>query len=86
MLKQILERLAILWNMANPVYLDFLKRQTRSITPPLNLNTEEFRSVQETKPKKMATVLQDDPLDIFPTDDPDQQDGNISSLTSENND
>lgn len=57
-------------------WAEFLTRQTRNETPPTTANTtgQELTYVAvEPKPKGMATIMMDDPLDVFPSEDPDHE-------------
>ena len=56
-----LERLKRLWKLSEPQYIVFLDRQTRSTI----IKDEEGKPLPEEKLRKSATIVQDDPLDIF---------------------
>lgn len=63
------KRLKRLWDLTSEKPLPkewkhFLAKQT-------NVNPEKDITI-DTPPRKMATVMQDDPLDIFPSDNPDE--------------
>lgn len=77
MLKEILDKLAILWKLSEPKYLLFLERQTRDVikkVEDIHITQEELRKRIIPRP---ATVVQDDPLDIFPSDEG-EQDTNLT--------
>jgi len=73
-------RLKRLWEVSGeppmPVeWAAFLTRQTRSDHPPTVATTGPGELVIEPvlPVKRMATIVQDDPLDVFPSEDPEHE-------------
>lgn len=75
-----LERLKRLWKLSDPKYIDFLDRQTRAVNIPNGMidRHEGDEALYNGRPHKPATVVQDDPLDIFPVE---EQEGEVNNLT-----
>lgn len=76
------EQLKRIWKLGDPKYLDFLDRQTRTVFKSTGkIHESEEKIYPGAVVKRPATIIQDDPLDIFPAEEE-----NINDLTGKKDD